>query len=215
MLGAEGERDRLARDLHDRFAQGLAYVNLELDRLSRHPEPGPQLVELRQQVHGLLGDVRETLRQLRSRVSPTAGLVDLLSAELPRFADRTGIAARFDVEPAAPRLPVPVEQELWRISQEALGNVERHAKASALEVSWTCDGRNGRLLVADNGAGFDPAGLITGPSATSGMTAMRERANAIGARLHVDSQPGGGTWIRVEVTVAPGDTASTRQDIAA
>ncbi len=215
MLGAEGERDRLARDLHDRFAQGLAYVNLELDRLSRHPEPGPQLVELRQQVHGLLGDVRETLRQLRSRVSPTAGLVDLLSAELPRFADRTGIAARFDVEPAAPRLPVPVEQELWRISQEALGNVERHAKASALEVSWTCDGRNGRLLVADNGAGFDPAGLITGLSATSGMTAMRERANAIGARLHVDSQPGGGTWIRVEVTVAPGDTASTRQDIAA
>ncbi|HEV7535326.1 MAG TPA: histidine kinase, partial [Acidimicrobiia bacterium] len=70
MLGAEGERDRLARDLHDRFAQGLAYVNLELDRLSRHPAPGPQLVELRQQVQGLLGDVRETLRQLRSRVGP-------------------------------------------------------------------------------------------------------------------------------------------------
>ncbi|HET9769711.1 MAG TPA: GAF domain-containing sensor histidine kinase [Acidimicrobiia bacterium] len=217
MLGAEGERDRLARDLHDRFAQGLAYVNLELDRLARHPEPGPQLVELRQQVQGLLGDVRETLRQLRSRVSPTAGFVDLVSAELPRFADRTGITARFDAPPAAPRLPLTVEQELWRITQEALGNVERHARASALEVTWTCDGRHGRLVVADNGAGFDPTGLITAASATSGMTAMRERANAIGARLHVDSNPGAGTWIQVEVTVSPGDVPgpAARQDVAA
>ncbi|HEV7865056.1 MAG TPA: GAF domain-containing sensor histidine kinase [Acidimicrobiia bacterium] len=207
MLGAEGERDRLARDLHDRFAQGLAYVNLELDRLSRHPAPGPQLVELRGHVHGLLGDVRETLRQLRSRVSPTAGVADLLAAELPRFAERTGITARFAAESGTPRLPVTVEQELWRISQEALGNVERHSKATALDVTWTCDGRHGRLVVADNGGGFDPSGLVMAASSTSGMTAMRERANAIGARLLVDTHPGGGTWIQVEVAVnadAPG-----------
>ncbi|MCA1844152.1 MAG: GAF domain-containing sensor histidine kinase, partial [Actinobacteria bacterium] len=199
MLGAEGERDRLARDLHDRFAQGLAYVNLELDRLARHPDPGPQLVALRQQVHGLLGEVRETLRQLRSRVTPTAGLADLLAAELPRFAGRTGVDAQFHSGPETPRLPVTVEQELWRISQEALGNVERHAKATALEVTWRCDGRHGRLVVADDGAGFDPGGVITAASATTGMTAMRERANAIGARLVVDSHPGAGTYIQVEV----------------
>jgi signal transduction histidine kinase len=198
MLGAEGERDRLARDLHDRFAQGLAYVNLELDRLSRHPAPGPELVELRQQVQGLLGDVRETLRQLRSRVSATAGLADLLAAELPRFTERTGVTAGFAGGPGTPRLPATVEQELWRISQEALGNVERHAKATALDVTWTCDGRHGRLVLADNGGGFD-TGLVTAASATSGMKAMRERANAIGARLLVDSHPGGGTWIQVEV----------------
>jgi signal transduction histidine kinase len=198
-LGAEGERDRLARDLHDRFAQGLAYVNLELDRLSRHPEPGPQLVELRRQVQGLLGEVRETLRQLRSRVGPTAGLTDLLAGELPRFADRTGIITRFDSPPGTPRLPMAVEQELWRISQEALGNVARHSKATTLEVTWKCDGRHGRLVMADDGAGFDPAGLVMAASATSGMTAMRERANAIGARLLVDSHPGAGTWIQVEV----------------
>lgn len=217
MLGAEGERDRLARDLHDRFAQGLAYVNLELDRLSRHPEPGPHLVELRHQVHGLLGDVRETLRQLRSRVSPTAGLTDLLSAEVPRFADRTGITARFAAPPATSRLPVRVEQELWRISQEALGNVERHSGATALEVTWLCDGRQGRLVVADNGTGFDPAGVVTATSATSGMTAMRERANAIGARLRVDSHLGAGTWIQVEVAVDAVETPAppARQGVAA
>ena len=160
MLGAEGERDRLARDLHDRFAQGLAYVNLELDRLSRHPEPGPHLVELRQQVRGLLGDVRETLRQLRSRVTPTAGLADLLDRRAAplRRADRHH-RPRSTPSAGAPRLPVAVEQELWRISQEALGNVERHAKATALDVTWTCDGRHGRLVIADDGAGFDPGGV--------------------------------------------------------
>jgi len=205
-LGAEGERDRLARDLHDGFAQGLAYVKLELDRLSRHPDPGPQLVELRQQVGSLLGDVRETLRQLRSRVSPTVGLADLLAAELPRFTARTGIAARFGAEPGAARLPVAVEQELWRISQEALDNVERHSEAKGLEVTWSCDGRQGRLVVADDGTGFDRGGLVTAAGDTSGMTAMRERANAIGARLLVDSHPGGGTWIQVEVTVDVVDT---------
>lgn len=217
-LGAEGERDRLARDLHDRFAQGLAYVNLELDRLSRHPAPGPQLVELRQEVGGLLGDVRETLRQLRSRVGPSAGLGDLLAAELPRFAERTGVAARGPAEPGPDRLPVAVEQELWRITQEALHNVERHSKATSLEVTWSCDGRHGRLVVADDGAGFDPAGLVTGGAGGgSGLTAMRERANAIGARLLVDSHPGSGTWIQVDVTVNPegGSERPACKDLAA
>ena len=206
-LGADGERDRLARDLHDRFAQGLAYVNLELDRLSRQPDPGPQLVELRRQVGGLLGDVRETLRQLRSRVTPASGLADLLAAELPRFGERTGIATHFPVDRSGPRLPVAVEQELWRISQEALDNVERHAKATALDVTWLCDGRHACLVLADNGAGFDPAGLVTAAADSSGMTAMRERANAIGARLMVDSAPGSGTWIQIEV--------DTGQEVAA
>jgi signal transduction histidine kinase len=67
-------------------------------------------------------------------------------------------------------------------------------------VTWDCDGRHGRLVVADDGAGFDPAGLISARTAGgSGLTAMRERANAIGARLLVDSQPGSGTWIRIEL----------------
>jgi len=199
MLGAEGERDRLARDLHDRFAQGLAYINLELDRLARHPNPGPALAELRQEVRGLLGEMRETQRQLRSRVTPEAGLGDLLSTELPRFAQRTGLEVQFVPDPEAGRLPLPVEQELWRIAQEALSNVERHAKATSVRVSWACDGRYGRLVMADNGTGFDPAALGRESGASAGLTAIRERANAVGARLVIDSQPGGGTWISVEV----------------
>lgn len=200
MLGAEGERDRLARDLHDRFAQGLAYVNLELDRLSRHPAPGPALADLRQEVKELLGQVRETQRQLRSKVTPDFGLADLLSTELSRFAERTGIDVHFTPSPGAPRLSLAVEQELWRIAQEALTNVERHAKATALQVTWDCDRHYGRLVMADNGSGFDPAAVARASTPSAGLTAMRERANAIGGRLVVDSQPGGGTWMSVEVT---------------
>lgn len=200
MLGAEGERDRLARDLHDHFAQGLAYVNLELDRLSRHPAPGPALADLRDEVRGLLGQVRETQRQLRSKVTPDVGLAELLTTELSRFAQRTGIHVEFTPDAAAPRLSLAVEQELWRIAQEALTNVERHAKATAMHVTWDCDGRYGRLVMADNGAGFDSAAVARASTPSAGLTAMRERANAIGGRLIVDSQPGEGTWMSVEVT---------------
>jgi signal transduction histidine kinase len=200
MLGAEGERDRLARDLHDRFAQGLAYVNLELDRLSRHPAPGPALADLRQEVKELLGQVRETQRQLRSKVTPDVGLADLLATELSRFAERTGVSVEFTPSPGAPRLSLAVEQELWRIAQEALTNIERHAKATAVQVTWTCEVHYGQLVIADNGSGFDLAAAARAATPSAGLTAMRERANAIGGRLVLDSHPGGGTWMSVEVT---------------
>jgi signal transduction histidine kinase len=197
MLGADAERDRLARNLHDRIGQGLAYVGLELDRLSRQESPGPELVRLRQEVGSLLAEVRETLRQLRTRVTETAGLADLIEAYLPRFAERTGVAARF-ASTASGRLPVPVEQELWRILQEALSNVERHAGATRVDVSWASDSSRGRLDVSDDGGGFEPSAAGGG---TSGIMAMRERANSIGARLILESSPGGGTRVAVEVEV--------------
>ncbi len=181
MLGADGERDRLARNLHDRIGQGLAYVGLELDRLAHLPDPGADLARLRQDVGGLLGEVRETLRQLRTRVTDAAGLATVAEAHLARFTERTGIAARFAGASEEARLPVPVEQELWRILLEALSNVERHSQASTVEVKWTADGHRGRLEVRDDGSGFDLTGVESGGA--SGLVAMRERANAIGARL--------------------------------
>ena len=68
-----------------------------------------------------------------------------------------------------------------------------------MQVTWSCDGHYGRLVMADNGSGFDPAAVARAPAPSAGLTAMRERANAIGGRLVVDSQPGGGTWMSVEV----------------
>src|SRR5205823_3539480 len=124
------------------LAQGLAYLGLELDRLARHPEPGPGLRELRHEVNNLLAEVRETLRQLRSRVTENVGLADLLQADLPRFETRTGVSTRLHADPHPARLSLPVEQEVWRIAQEALSNIERHAGASTVNVACKCDGRH-------------------------------------------------------------------------
>lgn len=200
-LGADAERERLARSLHDRVGAGLAYVGIELDRLGRLSEPGPDLARLRKEVGHLLAEVRETLGQLRTRVTEAQGLARLTGAHLGRFEARTGIQARLHHDPAAGRLPVFVEQELWRILQEALTNVERHSGAAAVDVRWSVDGTRACLEVADDGIGFEPSAAPSRPG--SGLETIRERANAIGARLTVESAPSSGCRLALSVEQGP------------
>ena len=89
-----------------------------------------------------------------------------------------------------------MEQELWRIFQEALTNVERHADASSVQVTWDCADRNARLLVADDGAGMDPS--RPNPE-RYGLVGIRERADAIGARVRFESTLGSGTTVLIEL----------------
>ena len=199
-LGAEAERERLARSLHDRVGAGLAYVGIELERLARLDDPGPDLARLRKEVGGLVAEVRETLAQLRARVTETESLARLAAAYVPRFEARTGITTTFRHDPTARRLPLAVEQELWRILQEALSNVERHSAASSVDVHLTVDDRSARLVVADNGRGYDQA---TSGNTGSGLQTVRERANSIGARMRVDSPADGGFQLTIEVAMGP------------
>lgn len=196
-FGAEAERARIARDLHDRHAQSLAYVAFELERLSAG-EHEAELHDLRDVVRGLVGDLRETLHELRAGVSDEHDLVGVATGYLDRFADRTGLTVEWS-HAASTRLPVPVEQELWRILQEALTNVERHAGASRVRVSWEADGARSRLTVADDGRGFEPKAV---GADRYGLLGMRERADAIGARLGVRSATGQGTTIVVVLEAA-------------
>jgi signal transduction histidine kinase len=92
------------------------------------------------------------------------------------------------------RLPILQERELWRIAQEAVTNVERHARATQVTISWRCDGREAMLEIADDGIGF-PVGKA-GRLDSYGLLGMRERAASIGATLVVDSEPGKGTRVR-------------------
>lgn len=199
-FGAEAERARIARDLHDRHAQALAYVAFELERLAagEHETELHELHELRDVVRGLVGDLRETLHELRAGVSDEQDLVAVAANYLDRFADRTGLEVEWN-HTASTRLPVPVEQELWRILQEALTNVERHAGASRVRVSWEAGGARSRLTVADDGRGFEPNAV---GADRYGLLGMRERADAIGARLGVRSAKGQGTTIVVVLEVA-------------
>ena len=140
-----------------------------------------------------MSEMRETLYDLRTDVSETHDVVDTLDEFLRRVEERTHLQVNFRHDRQG-RLPLPQERELWRIAQEAITNVERHARATHLSVSWHCDGTNALLAIYDDGQGFP-----TGPSGrmdSYGIIGMRERADAIGARLEVESAPGQGTTVR-------------------
>jgi signal transduction histidine kinase len=123
---------------------------------------------------------------------------DVARRYLERFEDRYDIDVDFNTR-SHHRLPVSVEQELWRILQEGLQNVARHADAGHVEVQYSVHAKTATLEVRDDGRGFVPRGV---PGDRFGLMGMRERADAIGAQLHIDSRLGRGTVIRVEMEVA-------------
>jgi signal transduction histidine kinase len=141
----------------------------------------------------VVSEVRETLYDMRTDVTEERGLVDALGSFLDRVRDRARVVTSFRHEESG-RLPVLQEREMWRIAQEAVTNVERHANASRVSVQWRCDGTNALLVVADDGRGF-PVGKA-GRLDSYGMVGMRERADAIGAVLEFDSTEGRGTTVR-------------------
>jgi signal transduction histidine kinase len=202
-VGAEEERNRIARDLHDRIGQSLAYLAFELDRIvksgQRHEDVRPALGELREDVRTVIREVRDTLYDLRTDVSDEQGFLATLELFLRRVEDRAGFHVRLRADEQA-RLPLPQERELFRIAQEALVNVERHANASNVTVTWRADGAGAFLEVVDDGAGF-PVGRA-GRLDSYGLLGMRERAASIGASLDVDSSPGHGTKVRCRLAAA-------------
>src|SRR5207248_2160839 len=107
------------------------------------------LQRLRTDVRSVVGEVRETLYDMRTDVTETRGLVDALDGFLARVRQRASVETSFRHQETA-RLPVPQEREMWRIAQEAISNVERHASAAHLSVDWRCDGNSALLVVADD-----------------------------------------------------------------
>jgi signal transduction histidine kinase len=195
-IGADEERVRIARDMHDRLGQSLASVGFGLDLIRRQVRDEPLLEDidrLRVEVRGAVAEVRETLGDLRTDVSDQRGFVETLAGYLERVEARAGLEVNF-THHSGPRLPLNQERELWRIAQEAVTNAERHAGAQHLSVRWECNGSSATLVVADDGKGF-VVGRAGRPD-SFGLRGMRERADAIGAFLDVDSAPGAGTVVR-------------------
>ncbi|MCU0311664.1 MAG: GAF domain-containing sensor histidine kinase [Acidimicrobiales bacterium] len=199
-VGADEERTRIARDLHDRIGQSLAYLAFELDRIvsaeGRGDEIGPALIQLRSDVRGVIREVRDTLYDLRTDVSETSSMADTLEAYTARIHERSALRVELYCDRDA-RLPLLQEREMWRIAQEALTNVERHAGASRARVLWRCNGEAASLEVTDDGKGF-PIGRA-GRLDSYGLMGMRERASSIGATLEVASEEGRGTRVRCSI----------------
>ena len=196
-VGANEERTRIARDLHDRIGQSLAYVAFELDRLgktcAKGEEVGMSVERLRGDIRDVIGEVRDTLYDLRTDVNEDNGLAETLRVFADRVEQRTGLKIELRFE-SDDRLPLLQEREMWRIAQEAIVNIEKHAEAAHVEVSWLCEGSDAVLMIVDDGKGFCVG--EDGRNDSFGIMGMRERAASIGARFDVMSEPGAGTTVR-------------------
>jgi signal transduction histidine kinase len=184
------ERRRIARDLHDGFAQELAFIAMQGRQLAQ--ETGePTLVEIAEAAERALVECRRTIAGLAA--SADEPLHKAISSTVRRLATRAGARARFDLDP---RVEVPAEtrENLLRILAEAVTNAVRHGMADVIEVELS--GENGtRLRIADNGVGFDPT--KHGERRNFGLLNMRERAMASGANLLLRTSPGRGTEVEV------------------
>jgi signal transduction histidine kinase len=204
ILGAEEERARIARDLHDRLGQWLTYISFELERIKSSPTPGAaaELDALHADVQRAIDELRETLRQMRTSVTEEQSLAEIASDLAQRWARQSGVHVDVVATESDDRLPVAVENEVLRIMQEALNNIGKHANASRVVVDWRVTPAMARLRVADDGDGFDESRGVR--ETAFGLVGMRERAEVIDAELVVTSSPGAGTTI--EVTVPREDT---------
>jgi len=211
------ERSRLARDLHDAVTQTLFSASLIAETLpaiweSDRQEGKTLLGELRRLSRGALAEMRTLLLELRPAVLIEAGLGDLLRQLAEAVTGRTGIPVQVKVEneggecliSQVPTLPPEVHVALYRIAQEALNNVVKHAHASQVAIRLCCATsaadvdkvlrKRVELQVSDDGRGFDPSCI---PPDRLGLDIIRERAQAIGAELTIESLAGHGTQVMV------------------
>ena len=209
-LAALEERQRLARELHDAVTQALFSASLIGEVLpglwERDPARGRQSLEdLRLLTRGALAEMRALLLELRPAALTEAPLGDLLRHLVDAAAGRTRLPVGVVVDgpPALPALPPEVQVALYRIAQEALHNVAKHAEAERAELQLSTTETGVALRIRDDGRGFDPARI---PPGHFGVGMMRERAAAIGARLTVASAPGRGTEVRVMWPADPSGT---------
>lgn len=195
-LAASRERQRLARDLHDAVSQTLFSVSLIAEVLPRIYERDQQqgkqrLEELRQLTRGALAEMRTLLLELRPAALAEANLPDLLKQLGEAVTGRARIPVTVEADEACPALPAEVRVALYRIAQEALNNVAKHSGATKAAVSLVPDGAGVRLLIEDDGLGFDPEAR----TGQLGLGIMLERADAVGALLQVRSAPSQGTAV--------------------
>jgi two-component system, NarL family, sensor histidine kinase UhpB len=196
----EEERRRLARDLHDEVNQALTAILLRLEALAQDapPERAREVAELKRLVNQTMGELAGLARQLRPTALDDHGLVPAIEAQLKRFAARTGVQARLDSRGDTSLLDEDEQTAIYRIAQEALANIGRHAGASSVEIELTAGEGGTELRVRDDGRGFDP--LVRAGSTGLGLEGMAERARLVGGELDVRSAPDGGTSVTLRLS---------------
>ena len=195
----EAERRRIARGLHDEVGQVLTGVLLQLNSLATADEAarGRDLEETKQSVRQALEEVRRIARELRPEMLEHLGLVSALTELSRKFADQSGIRVERRFAEELPPLSEEAEIAVYRVAQESLTNVARHADASRVEIALQPGVGSVVLRVVDNGHGLPETS--TSSNGHTGLRGMRERALLVGAALAIKRSSEGGVEIRLEV----------------
>jgi signal transduction histidine kinase len=205
----ESERRHLARELHDEIGQLLTALRLLLRSSGDSPSevPGDRFAQARSIIDDLISRVRGLSFDLRPADLDQLGLVAALLAFFERYTAQTGVMVNFKHQGVERRFPAQVEISAYRVVQEALTNVARHAGVSGVDVNVWADAATLHLQVVDRGSGFD-ADAVLRPPRTGGLIGMRERVVLLGGRFSIESSSGAGTTITSELPLdqGPGTT---------
>jgi signal transduction histidine kinase len=204
----ETGRRNINRELHDRVGQNLYALSLNL-QLIRTQLPtqlaaavGERLADAQQLAGSTVQHIRDVMAELRPPTLDDYGLLAALRTYARPFSARLGAPVAVHGEETVPRLPLATETALFRIAQEALTNVAKHARAKRVEITLVPNAKHVTLTIGDDGGGFEAESAIRGRESW-GMKIMRERAEAVGATLRIESAPGRGTRVIIEVMREP------------
>lgn len=205
-LAAAEERNRLARELHDSVTQIIFGLTLSAQAarilLDRDPSRvAAQLDRLQVLAQSALTEMRVLIQQLHPRTIAEEGLAASLRRLAAERLSSDGLNVDLQINEEQ-RIPAKIEEELFRIAQEALNNIVKHARTDRATITLALeDGNRVVMCIEDNGAGFDPARVPSSPGHL-GLTSMSERIQALGGKLVIDSKPGKGTRLNVELTLS-------------
>jgi NarL family two-component system sensor histidine kinase YdfH len=198
------ERERMARELHDTLAQGLAGLILQLEAADSHLEsenlPRAQAVvqQAMQRARTTLDEARRAIQALRPSALEEGDLIHALQREVDQFTATTGVLTTFDVADGLPELPADLAQNVLRIIQESLTNTVRHADASHVLVRIAADAGKLQVIIQDDGVGFDLDEGAARPGCF-GLAGMYERAQRVGGELYLESAPAEGTKVVLSI----------------
>lgn len=201
-----GERNRIAREIHDTLAQGFIAVSVQLEVVARLLNSAPQaaqehLDQTRSLVRSSIAEARRAIWELRSQSAEHDDFAARISKIANRAAMPGSVQVEFEVKGAYRPVMPAVEDEFAKICQEAVTNAVRHAHAERVSIELAFEKKRLRMTVTDNGCGFDVEPDASGPNGHFGLQGMRERAQRIDAKLLVDSETGKGTRVSIETMV--------------
>jgi signal transduction histidine kinase len=199
----EDENKQLARELHDQIIQSLVVLNYQLATLRDGPptNQSEQVLQLQQQVHRLISDVRNICANLRPSVLDSLGLSAAIRSHIRGLQPTTASAISFQAEGSDARLPERIELCLYRVAQEALANALKHAQARQIQLTLTSCSDAATLVVQDDGCGFTMVSDLNLLLVNRhfGLVGMRERLELLDGSLSICAAPGSGTWLRASV----------------